>query len=73
MILELSFAGGTRKQCFNNLKKNLDEIEKQIMEEGITGMWGIFGNKGHRYVVRNNSGNMIRKYRKKQRKEFLGK
>ncbi len=64
MILKLEFAGATRKACFKNLKKNIKEIEKQIMKEKVTGCWGIFGNTGYRYVVRDNFGNMIRKLRK---------
>ncbi len=66
MILRLDFAGKTTQACFNNLKKNIAEIEKQVLKEGIGGCWGIFGNKGHRYMVLNNHGKLIRRYKKKK-------
>lgn len=71
MILELKFAGKTRQECFSNLKKNINEIEKQVIEENITGCWGVFGNgnKGRSYMVLNNSGEMIRKYKTQKKNE----
>ncbi len=65
MILKLEFAGRNREQCFKNLKENIARIEKQIMEERVTCCFGMFRNTGFRFFTLNNSGKILRGYKKK--------